>query len=64
MFQVVARVRRVGGSLMITLPKEAADAEGIREDSVVTVRVAKRRRDSFGALRGIGPWEHDEGEHD
>jgi len=56
--EVVATVRKVGGSLMLTIPKEAAESEGIREGTVVVARVRKKRRSSFGAFPGIGPWEH------
>jgi len=58
--EIVATVRKVGGSLMLTIPKERADEEGIREGTMVTVRVQKRRQSSFGMFPGLGPWEHPE----
>ncbi len=58
--EIVATVRRVGGSLMVTIPKEAADGEGIREGTAVVLRLRKKRRSSFGLFPGLGPWRHDE----
>jgi hypothetical protein len=58
--EIVATVRKVGGSLMLTIPKEVADAEGIREGTVVNAKVHKKRQSSFGLFPNLGPWEHPE----
>ena len=59
----VSRVRRVGGSLMVTIPKELAEALGIREGELVKIEVRKLRRDFFGALRGLSPMTAEEELH-
>ena len=56
--EVVAVVRKVGGSLMITIPKDVADSEGMKEGSTVSARLSRKRRSSFGAFPSLGPWEH------
>ncbi len=64
MVTVLAKARRVGGSLMVTLPKEAVDALGIREDEPVEIEVRLPRRSFLGLLRGIGSFtEEDRAEH-
>jgi antitoxin component of MazEF toxin-antitoxin module len=48
------KAKRVGGSLMITLPKHLVDLIGIKEGDTLQVRVEFPRKDLFGALRGVG----------
>lgn len=52
--ETIARTRKVGGSLMITIPKEMVKEEGLREGEAVRIQVEKVKKDYFGALRGIG----------
>ncbi len=52
----LAKVRRVGGSLMVTIPREVVEEEGIKPGETVNVEVRKVKRSHFGAARGIGPF--------
>jgi len=54
--ECLAKTRKVGGSLVVTLPKELVEAEKIREGEVVKIKVKKLRKDGFGALKGVGPF--------
>lgn len=54
MTKTMQYARKVGGSLMITLPKEVVELEGIHEGELVKVDVKKIDRDWFGACKGIG----------
>jgi hypothetical protein len=54
--ECLAKTRKVGGSLVVTLPKELVESEKIREGEVVEIRVKKLRKDGFGILRGVGPF--------
>jgi len=56
----LVKTRRVGGSLVVTLPKEVTDSKGIEEGEIVEITVKKLRVDGFGALRGIGPFTADD----
>lgn len=52
--KTIARTRRIGGSLVITIPANIIKAENIQENELVEVEVKKRRKNYFGALKGIG----------
>jgi hypothetical protein len=52
----LAKTRKVGGSLVVTLPKELVEAEKIREGEVVKIKVKKLRKNGFGMLKGMGPF--------
>lgn len=54
--ECLAKTRKVGGSLVVTLPKELVETEKIREGEVVKIRVKKLRKDGFGVLKGMAPF--------
>ena len=59
--KTVARTRSVGGSLVVTLPKEVVKGEMICESDLVEIEVKRVKRDFFGTLRGVGHFtEEDE----
>ncbi|MEK6908930.1 MAG: AbrB/MazE/SpoVT family DNA-binding domain-containing protein [Nanoarchaeota archaeon] len=54
--KTLARTRRIGGSLVITIPMEIVKEEQLEENQVVEISVKKSRKSYFGALKGIGPF--------
>jgi len=49
----LAKTRKVGGSLVVTLPKELVESKKIREGEIVEITVNKVRKDGFGVLKGM-----------
>ncbi len=56
MQKCLAKTRKVGGSIVVTLPKELVETQQIKENMCVEITVKKCRKDGFGALKGIGPF--------
>lgn len=54
--EFLTKTRRIGGSLMATIPKKAVQVEGIKENQLIKLEVKKARKSYFGALKGIGPF--------
>ncbi len=59
-----AKVRRVGSSLGVLIPKEIADAEKIKEGEEIEVSLLKQRRleevmKAFGIAKGAKPFKRD-----
>ena len=52
----LTKTRKVGGSLVVTLPKKLVESQKIKEGEVVEVTVKKLRKAGFGSLKGIGPF--------
>lgn len=52
--KTLTRTRAIGGSLVVTIPKEIIREESIHEGELVEIEVKKTKRDFFGALKGIG----------
>lgn len=60
MTRAVIRAKRVGGSIMVRLPKEVVDQEDIHEGEMVELDVHKARKSFFGATPGIGPFTRED----
>lgn len=58
--KALAKVRAVGGSLVVTIPKEAVEAESIKKGDLVALEVERGKKDFFGACRGIGRFTQEE----
>lgn len=59
--KTLTRTRAIGGSLIVTIPKEIVREENIREGELVEVEVEKVKKSGFGLLRGMRPFtEEDE----
>lgn len=48
--------KRIGGSLMVIIPKKIADAENICDGDIVDIDIRKGKQRTFGILKGIGPF--------
>ena len=64
MVTVLTKTRRVGGSVMVTLPKDAVETLGVEEGEIVEITIRLPRKSYLGALRGIGTFsEKDRADH-
>jgi len=53
----LTRTRAIGGSLMVTIPKEIVREKSIQEGELVEIDIEKPKRDFFGVLKGIGSFK-------
>ena len=60
MTKALVKTKKVGGSIMVTIPSNIIKAENIEEDEFIEIEVKKKRFNGFGALRGIGPYIREE----
>jgi hypothetical protein len=52
----LTKTRKVGGSIVVTLPKKLVETQKIKENEYVEITVKKCKIDGFGILKGIGPF--------
>ena len=57
--KTVTRARKIGGSIVVTIPKEIVKEENIREGQIVEVEIKKVIKSGFGIAKGIGPYKHE-----
>ncbi len=54
--EVLTKLRKVGGSLMVRIPKDVVEHESLHEGEAVKLEVKKVKISGFGSLKGIGPF--------
>ena len=52
----LTKTRKVGGSIVVTLPKELVQTQKIKENEYVEITVRKCRKDGFGVFKGMAPF--------
>jgi bifunctional DNA-binding transcriptional regulator/antitoxin component of YhaV-PrlF toxin-antitoxin module len=52
----LTKTRKVGGSIVVTLPKELVQTQKIKENEFVEITVKKCRKDGFGIFKGMSPF--------
>ncbi len=60
MTETIQYARRVGGSLMVTLPKEVVELEGIHEGEMLRINIKKVPLDLFGVYPGLGSFNKED----
>ena len=53
MSRALVRTRKIGGSIVVRIPKEIADQEQIRVGELVELEVRKPKDNWFGAFREL-----------
>jgi hypothetical protein len=59
-FRSLVKTRKIGGSLVVTIPSAVVKEEQIEENEIVEIAVKKPRKDYFGALKGIGSFKEED----
>lgn len=52
----LTKTRKVGGSLVVTLPKELVENQKIKADEIVEITVKKCKKAGFGSLKNMKPF--------
>lgn len=53
---MVVRTRKLGGSLMVTIPKEIVKELNLKENELVELNVRKPKKSYLGILKDIPPF--------
>ncbi len=56
----IAKTRAIGGSLVVTIPIQIVKSENIQEGEFLEIDIRKRKKDFFGALKGIGEYTRED----
>ena len=56
----IAKARKIGGSIVITIPSNIIKTEQIEEGEWLEIDVKKHKKSYFGALKGIGSYNREE----
>ncbi len=56
----IVKTRRIGGSIVVTIPSEIVKLEQLDENQLVEIKVKRKRTNYFGALKGIGSFTRED----
>ncbi len=51
--EVLTKTRKLGGSLIATIPKDAVKELGIKENEQIALEIKKPRKSFFGIIPGL-----------
>lgn len=51
--EALTKTRAIGGSLVVTIPKEIVVQEGLKKNQKVEINIEPVKRNFFGALKNI-----------
>ena len=51
--EVLTKLRKVGGSIMATVPKEVLEYESLKEGELIKLEVKKIKKSGFGIFKGM-----------
>ena len=58
--EAIVRTRAIGGSLVVTIPKNLVKEESIKEGETVKINIEKVKKDWFGCLKGLKSFTEDD----
>jgi len=53
----ITRTRTIGGSIVVTIPKNIVKEESLKEGELVEIEVSKIKNNYFGALKEIDSFD-------
>ena len=59
-FKSLSRIRCIGGSLVVTIPKEIVKLKSLMEGELIELEIEKPNENFFGALQGIGSFTRED----
>ncbi len=60
MASAVVKARKVGGSIMVRVPKEVVEQEDIKPGELVEVQIRKARKSAFGIFPNLPPFTRED----
>jgi len=59
MEKTVTKTKKIGGSIMVRIPKEVVEMLSLGPEEFVEIKVGRIRKSGFGMAKGIGPFKHE-----
>jgi len=56
----LVKARKLGGSIVVRIPKEVVEEEGIVPGETIKITIKKVKKDWFGAFKGVGPFTRED----
>ena len=57
---ILTKTRAVGGSLIVTIPKEVVEKERLQENELIEINIKKIKISGFGICKGLRPFKKED----
>ena len=54
--EAIVKTTKIGGSIMVRVPKDIVEQEGIKAGQTVRIEVERAKKSGFGIAKGVGPF--------
>ena len=58
--ETITKTRKIGGSLVVTIPKVIVDEVGLTEDQAVKIDIKKIKKSGFGISKGLASFSKED----
>ncbi|MFH1751446.1 MAG: AbrB/MazE/SpoVT family DNA-binding domain-containing protein [archaeon] len=58
--EAITKTRRIGGSIVTTIPKEVAEKLKLKENELIEIEIKRVKKSFFGAIKGIPSFKEDD----
>ena len=58
--KTIIKARKIGGSLIVTIPREIVEIEGIKENQFVEIEIQRPKKSFFGISKKISPFSKED----
>ncbi len=58
--ETITKTRRIGGSLVVTIPKNIVEEEGLKEEQSVLIDIKKIKKSGFGISKGLAKFSKED----
>jgi len=58
--ETLTKTRKIGGSLVVTIPKTVVEEEGLTENQVVKINIIKIKKSGFGVSKGLASFSKED----
>lgn len=58
--EAITKTRKIGGSLVVTIPRVVVEEEGLTEDQTVKIEIKKLKKSGFGLSKGLASFSKED----
>lgn len=58
--ETLVKTRKIGGSLVVTIPKNIVEEEGLTENQIVQIDIKKIKKSGFGMFNNLRPFSKED----
>ncbi len=58
--EAITKTRKIGGSLIVTIPKVIVENQDLKEDQIIKINIEKIKKSGFGISKGLASFSKED----